>query len=356
MNRSGSMAIVDERGREKERYQVVYGARLRVKDGEHVKLGQLLAEWDPYTYAILTEIGGTVQFKDLQEGITLNEEVDEVTGLSRWVVADSPDEKRQPAFVVKNAKAQQALPAAARRSPDGAGRRRGGSGRRAGQDSQGEHAHQGHHRRSAARGGAVRGAQAARDGDHQRDRRRGSLRRSGQGPAQDLRDGGQRRREGILGAARHSRERAGRRAAARRRSADGRPAEPARHSCRAGREGAAGLPGERNPGSLPSAGRGHQRQAHRSDRAADAALGADRRSGRHQLPARAAGGPLPLPRRERARAGTTEAVRPSGVRCCWASPRRRSRPTASSPRPASRRRRACSPKPASTARSTTCAA
>ena len=104
MNRNGSLAIQDERGREKERYQVVYGARLKVKDGEHVILGQLLAEWDPYTYSILTEIGGAVQFKDLQEGITLNEEVDEVTGLSRWVVADAPDEKRQPAFVVKNAK------------------------------------------------------------------------------------------------------------------------------------------------------------------------------------------------------------------------------------------------------------
>jgi len=104
MNRSGSLAIVDDRGREKERYQVVYGARLKVHDGEHVKLGQQLAEWDPYTYAILTEIGGPVQFKDLQEGITLNEEVDEVTGLSRWVVADSPDEKRQPAFVIKNSK------------------------------------------------------------------------------------------------------------------------------------------------------------------------------------------------------------------------------------------------------------
>jgi DNA-directed RNA polymerase subunit beta' len=75
-----------------------------VKDGDRVKLGQLMAEWDPYTYSILTEIGGTAQFKDLQEGITLNEEVDEVTGLSRWVVADAPDEKRQPAFLVKNAK------------------------------------------------------------------------------------------------------------------------------------------------------------------------------------------------------------------------------------------------------------
>ena len=60
-----------------------------------------MVEWDPYTFAILTEIGGTAQFKDLQEGITLHEEVDEVTGLSRHVVADSPDEKRQPAIVIK---------------------------------------------------------------------------------------------------------------------------------------------------------------------------------------------------------------------------------------------------------------
>ena len=100
MNRSGSVAIVDDRGREKERYQVVYGARLRVTDGQKVSLGDQLAEWDPYTYAVLTEIGGTVQFKDLQEGITLNEEVDEVTGLSRLVVSDAPDEKRQPAIMI----------------------------------------------------------------------------------------------------------------------------------------------------------------------------------------------------------------------------------------------------------------
>ena len=54
----------------------------------------MLVEWDPYTFAILTEIGGTAQFKDLQEGVTLHEEVDEVTVLSRHVVADSPDENR----------------------------------------------------------------------------------------------------------------------------------------------------------------------------------------------------------------------------------------------------------------------
>ncbi len=101
MNRSGAIAVLDERGREKEHYQVVYGAKLKVEDGAQVQLGQTLVEWDPYTFAILTEIGGTIQFKDLQEGITLNEEVDEVTGLSRLVVAEAADEKRQPAIVIK---------------------------------------------------------------------------------------------------------------------------------------------------------------------------------------------------------------------------------------------------------------
>jgi DNA-directed RNA polymerase subunit beta' len=101
MNRQGSIAVVDEKNRERERYSVVYGAKLKVNDGDAVKLGQVMVEWDPYTFAILTEFGGTVQFKDLQEGVTLHEEVDEVTGLSRHVVADSPDEKRQPAIVIK---------------------------------------------------------------------------------------------------------------------------------------------------------------------------------------------------------------------------------------------------------------
>src|ERR1700726_2798870 len=101
MNRQGSIAVVDEKNRERERYSVVYGAKVKVNEGDQVTLGQVMVEWDPYTFSILTEIGGTIQFKDLQEGVTLHEEVDEVTGLSRHVVADSPDEKRQPAIVVK---------------------------------------------------------------------------------------------------------------------------------------------------------------------------------------------------------------------------------------------------------------
>ncbi|HEV2577444.1 MAG TPA: DNA-directed RNA polymerase subunit beta' [Acidobacteriaceae bacterium] len=107
MNRSGSLAIIDEKGREKERYALVYGAKLRVEDGQEVKLGTLLGEWDPYTFSILTEIAGTVQFKDLQEGVTVNEEIDEVTGLSRLVVSESADEKRQPAILIKSGKGTQ---------------------------------------------------------------------------------------------------------------------------------------------------------------------------------------------------------------------------------------------------------
>src|SRR6202030_697728 len=103
MNRSGLIAVVDEKGREKERHHVVYGARLKVEDGQPVTLGQTMCEWDPYTFSILTETAGTVQFKDLQAGITIEEQVDEVTGLSQLVVTLPPgDEKHQPAILVRD--------------------------------------------------------------------------------------------------------------------------------------------------------------------------------------------------------------------------------------------------------------
>ncbi len=104
MNRNGVVAIVDERGRERERHSVVYGAKIKVADGAPVKPGDMIVEWDPYTFSILTEGGGTVQFKDLEQGVTLREEVDEVTGLSQWVVTDSPDEKLQPQLIIRSEK------------------------------------------------------------------------------------------------------------------------------------------------------------------------------------------------------------------------------------------------------------
>ena len=103
MNRSGTLIVQDEKGRDRERYHVVYGARMRVRDGQTVKAGEVLIEWDPYTFSILTEEAGTVRFKDIIDGLTVHEEVDEVTGLSRRIIIDSPDEKKQPLIEIRDA-------------------------------------------------------------------------------------------------------------------------------------------------------------------------------------------------------------------------------------------------------------
>ena len=103
MNRSGSLVVQDAKGRDRERHPVVYGAHLRVADGQEVEQGQTLVEWDPYTFSIITEKAGVVKFKDIAEGVTVHEEVDEVTGLSRLIIVDSPDEKKQPMVEIRNA-------------------------------------------------------------------------------------------------------------------------------------------------------------------------------------------------------------------------------------------------------------
>jgi DNA-directed RNA polymerase subunit beta' len=103
MNRNGILAIVDDKNREKERYQVVYGAKILIEDGAAVRANQDLLEWDPYTFSILTEISGVVHFKDLQEGITMQEQVDEISGNMQLVVVDSPDEKRMPMIEIRPA-------------------------------------------------------------------------------------------------------------------------------------------------------------------------------------------------------------------------------------------------------------
>ncbi len=102
MNRTGSLVVQDQKGRDRERYPIVYGARLKVRDGQAVEQGQILVEWDPYTFSILTEDAGTVKYKDLMSDVTFHEEVDEVTGMSRKIVVDSPDEKKQPMIEVRD--------------------------------------------------------------------------------------------------------------------------------------------------------------------------------------------------------------------------------------------------------------
>ena len=315
----------------------------------------MLAEWDPYTYAILTEIGGTVQFKDLQEGITLNEEVDEVTGLSRWVVADSPDEKRQPAFVVKNAK--------------------------------------GHKRYLLPRGAHL----MIQDGDEvgpgdvlakiPKESTRTKDITGGLPRVVELFEARKPRETAIIseidGVVRFGEVAKGQRKIYV--TADN--GDEKEYSVPRGihvnvqegerlRAGDPLMDGPLNPHDILAVLGEKELQAYlvneiqevyrlqgvaisdkhievivrqmlrwvRIDEVGDTNFLLEQQVDRFRF------------REENERVLAREAVRRSGVRCCWASPRRRSRPTASSPRPASRRRRACLPKPASTARSTTCAA
>ncbi|WDT82488.1 MAG: hypothetical protein MPW14_05070 [Candidatus Manganitrophus sp.] len=102
MNRNGKIAVYDETGREREKYSVVYGARIKVKDGARVEPSQKLVEWDPYSLSILTEVGGKIAFGDIIEGQTMREEVDEVTGLSRQVIVDYPGSNLRPRISIKD--------------------------------------------------------------------------------------------------------------------------------------------------------------------------------------------------------------------------------------------------------------
>ncbi len=111
MNRNGEVVVVevgeDGRERERERYPLVYGAKLKKRDGEKVKAGDLVAEWDPYTTPMLTETSGYVRFVDIIEGQTMEEKVDERTGLSMKVIVDFKDLDKQPRIFVLEDPTQQ---------------------------------------------------------------------------------------------------------------------------------------------------------------------------------------------------------------------------------------------------------
>jgi len=102
MNRNAKIAIVDDSGREREKYPVVYGAKIKVKDGDRVDVGQKLVEWDPYSLTILTETGGKVAYGDILEGVTMKEEFDEVTGLSRKVIIEQSGATLRPRVSIKD--------------------------------------------------------------------------------------------------------------------------------------------------------------------------------------------------------------------------------------------------------------
>ncbi len=88
VSRSGEISIVNEMGRERERYKVPYGATITIQDGAEVKQGQVVASWDPHTHPVVTEVEGKIKFEDFIDGITVAEQVDEFTGLTSIVVLD----------------------------------------------------------------------------------------------------------------------------------------------------------------------------------------------------------------------------------------------------------------------------
>jgi DNA-directed RNA polymerase subunit beta' len=88
-SRSGELAVVDEFGRERERYKVPYGATLSVDDNEAVQAGQLVASWDPHMHPVVTEVSGYLHFEDFVDGVTVAQQVDEITGLTSIVVLDA---------------------------------------------------------------------------------------------------------------------------------------------------------------------------------------------------------------------------------------------------------------------------
>jgi len=88
VSRSGEVGVVDEYGRERERYKIPYGAVLSKKEGDHVETGEIIATWDPFTHPVITEVDGTIELKDFVEGVTVQKQSDEITGLSSEVVID----------------------------------------------------------------------------------------------------------------------------------------------------------------------------------------------------------------------------------------------------------------------------
>jgi DNA-directed RNA polymerase subunit beta' len=89
VSRSAEIGVVDEFGRERERYKIPYGALITAKEGEAVVGGQIVATWDPHTHPVVTEVAGLVKFQDFVDGLTVTTQVDEVTGLSSTVVLDT---------------------------------------------------------------------------------------------------------------------------------------------------------------------------------------------------------------------------------------------------------------------------
>ena len=91
VSRSGEIAVADDHGRERERYKLPYGAVISVAEGDAVRAGQTIAQWDPHTHPIITEVEGVIEFQEMEEGVSVSRQTDELTGLTNIIVLDPKD-------------------------------------------------------------------------------------------------------------------------------------------------------------------------------------------------------------------------------------------------------------------------
>ncbi|MEX1198575.1 MAG: DNA-directed RNA polymerase subunit beta' [Pseudohongiellaceae bacterium] len=114
VSRSGELIVSDDAGREREKYKMPYGAVIKLKDGDSVEGGQIVANWDPHTHPIISEVRGTVAYSNVEEGVTVKRQTDEITGLSSLTVLDpaerpSAAKDLRPAVTVLDAKGKEVL-------------------------------------------------------------------------------------------------------------------------------------------------------------------------------------------------------------------------------------------------------
>jgi DNA-directed RNA polymerase subunit beta' len=109
MNRNGELILSDATGRERERFRVVYGSVLNIKDGSTITKGMVLAEWDPYSNPIISEVSGKIAFQDIEEGTTMTEQVDAVTGFATKVITESKSSDVKPTVLVTDENGKQIM-------------------------------------------------------------------------------------------------------------------------------------------------------------------------------------------------------------------------------------------------------
>jgi DNA-directed RNA polymerase subunit beta' len=103
MNRNGVIAVIDENGRERDTFSLTYGTILNVKDGQRVEKGKTIAEWDPYSNPIITDTTGFIKYEDIEEGVTVTEQTDPVTGFTTKVIMESKGGGKRPTVTVVDA-------------------------------------------------------------------------------------------------------------------------------------------------------------------------------------------------------------------------------------------------------------